>query len=357
MQEASGGDIFTKVKGIGAPEPKLGQEASFSERTSARRGFSTLAMTQTALPQSAPSNPVPGMLLMVAFCITAPLLDACSKLATEAIPVGQIVTARFVFQGLCMLPVILALRLDWQASRRDLALLVFRALCLIASTYCFVASVKVMPIADAIAIVFVMPFILMFLGKFIFGNPVGPRRIAASTVGFIGALFIIQPSLSAYGLTALFPLGCALSFSFYEIATQAMSNRVHPVTMQLHTSIAGALICLPLLWALDGSGIGELDPVTPDLANWLWLFGVGFWASVSHLCMTMAMRHAPAATLAPLHYLELPMAVFLGFAIFGDFPNALTWVGISIIVSSGLYIIHRERVTQSQALATLPTEI
>lgn len=295
-----------------------------------------------------------GLLLMVAFCITAPLLDVSSKLATEAIPVGQIVTARFVFQGLCMLPVILLMRLDWRTSRRDLGLLVFRAACLMLSTYCFVAAVAYMPIADAIAIVFVMPFMLMFLGWFIFGNPVGPRRIAASVVGFIGAILVIQPSLASYGLVALFPLGCALSFSFYEIATQAMSNRVPPVTMQFLTSVAGAALCLPLLWAFDGTGVPSLDPVRPDALNWLWLFGVGFWAAVSHLCMTMAMQHAPAATLAPLHYLELPMAVLLGYLVFGDFPNALTWAGITIIVGSGLYVIHRERLSARASRAPAP---
>ena len=304
-----------------------------------------------------PATILPGLVLMVAFCVTAPLLDAASKLATAAIPVGQIVTARFGFQLLCMLPVILALRLDWRAHRRDLALLLFRACCLILSTYCFVAAVQFMPIADAIAIVFVMPFMLMFLGRFLFGNPVGPRRIAASVAGFVGALFVIQPSLASYGLVALFPLGCALSFSFYEMATQAMSNRVHPVTMQLHTSIAGAAICLPLMWAFNGSGVSGLDPVTPDALNWLWLFGVGFWAAVSHLCMTIALQYAPAATLAPLHYLELPMAVLLGYLIFGDFPNALTWVGIAIIVGSGLYVIHRERLAGNQGHAMLPEDI
>ena len=279
---------------------------------------------------------------MVAFCILAPLLDASSKLATDAIPVGQITAARFVFQGLCMLPLILLMRLPWAASGRDLLLLAARAFCLMLSTYCFVASVQYMPIADAIAIVFVMPFMLMFLGWAIFGNPIGRRRIYASAVGFAGALLVIQPSLDNYGLVALFPLGCALSFSFYEMATQAMSNRVHPVTMQLHTSIAGTLLCLPILWLADGSGLAEFDPVMPDALNWLWLFGVGFWAAASHLCMTVAMKYAPAATLAPLHYLELPMAVFLGFAIWGDFPNALTWGGIGLIVGSGLYIIRHE---------------
>ena len=279
---------------------------------------------------------------MVAFCILAPMLDASSKLATTAIPVGQITAMRFVFQGLCMLPVILLMRLDWHAGWRDLVLLAVRAVCLMLSTYCFVASVQFMPIADSMAIVFVMPFILMFLGKIIFGNPIGQTRIYASVVGFGGAMFVIRPSLDHYGLVALFPLGCALWFSFYEMATQAMSNRVHPVTMQLHTSIAGMIICLPLLWLFHGSGIVELDAVQPDALNWLWLFGVGFWAAISHLCMTVAMKYAPAATLAPLHYLELPMAVLLGYAIWGTFPTGLTWVGIALIVGSGLYIIRHE---------------
>jgi len=286
-----------------------------------------------------------GIAFMLAFCLLAPLLDACSKLATEAIPVGQITAARFVFQGLCMLPVLLMLKADWRAGPRDLGLLMARAFCLMLSTFCFIASVQYMPIADSIAIVFVMPFILMFLGKIIFGNPIGRARILASILGFGGALLIIQPSLDNYGLVALFPLGCALAFSFYEMATQAMSNRVHPVTMQLHTSIAGTILCLPILWLAQGTGWAEFDPVTPDALNWLWLFGVGFWAAVSHLSMTIAMKYAPASTLAPLHYLELPMAVFLGFAIWGDFPNSLTWAGIALISGSGLYTIRHEHVS------------
>ncbi|MBC7478439.1 MAG: DMT family transporter [Pseudorhodobacter sp.] len=295
---------------------------------------------------------------MLGFCILAPLLDASSKLATTAIPVGQITAFRFVFQGLCMLPVFLLMRPDWRASPRDLLLLTARAVSLMLSSYCFIASVQFMPIADSMAIVFVMPFILMFEGWLIFGNPIGKRRIYASIVGFAGAMLVIQPSLDHYGLVALFPLGCALSFSVYEMATQAMSNRIHPVTMQLHTSIAGALICLPLLWLFNGSGLSELDPVTPDALNWLWMFGVGFWAAISHLSMTVAMKYAPASTLAPLHYLELPMAVFLGYAIWGDFPNWLTWCGITLIVGSGLYIIaHEHQSNQRHPMPPpMPTE-
>ncbi len=101
----------------------------------------------------------------------------------------------------------------------------------------------------------VMPFMIMGLARLIFGTPIGRTQMLASLVGFGGALLVIQPSLSAYGLVALFPLGCALAFSFYEFATQAMSTRVDPVSMQLYTSVAGIAIAAPVLWAFDGSGV------------------------------------------------------------------------------------------------------
>ena len=298
-----------------------------------------------------------GILLMLAFCVMAPLLDTASKLATTAIPVGQITTARFLVQGALMLPVALLMRLPLQMNGKTAALITLRAVFLIASTYGFVAGVQVMPIADALAIVFIEPFILLILGYFLFGNPVGLRRIVASIVGFAGALLVIQPSLMHYGTAALYPLGTAFSFAFYMLSTQAIATRMHPVTQQLHTSIAGSLICLPIMLWADGTGIIELDPVMPQDLNWLWLFGVGFWAAASHMCMTVALNCAPASTLAPLHYLEIVTAVALGYLVFGDFPNALTWAGIAIIVASGLYIIHRERITLHQARSVLPPEI
>jgi drug/metabolite transporter (DMT)-like permease len=292
---------------------------------------------------------LPGVALMLAFCLLAPLLDVASKLAAATVPVGQITTARFVVQGALMLPIGLAMRLDWRMSPRMLGLTLLRAIFLILSTYCFVAAVSVMPIADALAIAFVEPFILLILGRVLFGDEVGPRRIGASVVGFGGALLVIQPSLAAFGMVALFPLGTAFSFAFYMLVTRAMSRTMHPVAMQLHTSLAGIVICVPVMWLADGSGIPSLDPVSPVGLAWLWLFGVGFWASISHMAMTYALKFAPSATLAPLHYFEIVAAVALGYLVFGDFPNMLTWAGIAVIVASGLYIIHRERTVARRA--------
>jgi drug/metabolite transporter (DMT)-like permease len=294
---------------------------------------------------NSPDRTFPGIMLMLAFCVLAPLLDVSAKLAAEGgVPVGQITTARFVVQGLLMLPVALIMRLSWALSPQMARMVALRAIWLILSTYSFVSGLAVMPVADALAIAFVEPFIVLILGAYLFGDQVGPRRIGACIVGFCGALLVIQPSIAVFGWVALWPLGTAFFFSFYMLTTRAMSAHMHPVTMQLHTSLAGAAICLPLMWLLNGSGIPDLDAITPHGTLWFWLFGVGFWAALSHICVTYALKFAPSATLAPLHYFEIVVAVALGYAVFNDFPNAMTWAGIAVIVASGLYLIHRERI-------------
>ena len=295
---------------------------------------------------------LPGVGLMLAFCVLAPLLDVSSKLAAHSIPVGQITGARFVVQGALMLPIALFMGTTLRLDRRMTGLIFLRAVFLILSTYTFVPGIAIMPVADALTIAFVEPFILLILGSFLFGDIIGPRRIAACAVGFGGALMVIQPSLAAFGTIALYPLGTAFFFAFYMLITRHMSRSMHPVAMQLHTSLAGSAICLPVLWLLNGTGIPSLDAVQPQGIAWLWLFGVGFWAALSHICMTYALKFAPTSTLAPLHYLEIVAAVVLGYLVFSDFPNAMTWAGIVVIVSSGLYIIQREhRVARDAARA------
>lgn len=288
-------------------------------------------------------RPLAGAGLMLAFCLLAPMIDVCSKLAADTLPVGQITLARFVVQVGLMLPVVVVMRQWGRLTPRLAGLLALRALFLVLSTYCFIAGIAVMPLADALALVFVEPFILLFLGHYLFGDAVGPRRIIASIIGFAGALLVIQPAFATFGYITLFPLGTAFMFAFYMLVTRAMANGMHPVPMQLHTALAGTLICAPVIWLADGSGLAELDPVMPQGIDWLWLFGVGFWATASHMCMTYALKFANAATLAPLHYSELVVAVTLGYLVFGDFPNLMTWAGIAIIAASGLYVIWRER--------------
>ena len=128
---------------------------------------------------------------------------------------------------------------------------------------------------------------------------------------------------------------------------------MHLVTLQFHTGLIAGALCLPVLFFFNGSGSVLLDPVMPGGIAWIWVIGVGVFATISHMMMTYGLSFAPSATLAPLQYFELPVATLLGFLVFGDFPDKLSLTGIAIIIVAGLYMIHRERVA-ARASAKLP---
>lgn len=287
---------------------------------------------------------------MLGFCVTAPLLDVAAKLASSSVPVGQVTAARFVVQCALMTPVIWLMGISLHVAREHWLPMSMRALLLLCATFCFITAIRVMPLADALTIVFVAPFIVLLVGKFYLGEDVGPRRIGACIVGFVGALFVIQPSFAAFGAVALIPLGTAVAFAFYILVTRGLSRRMHPVAMQFHTGLIASLFCIPVLVMAQGSASEYFDPVWPTGIAWLWLFGAGFFATVSHMMMTYALSLAPSATLAPLQYFELPVATLFGYLVFHDFPNTLSLVGIAIIIGAGLYMIHRERVTAAQLI-------
>ncbi|MGB5556920.1 MAG: DMT family transporter [Paracoccaceae bacterium] len=290
-------------------------------------------------------RPVLGTMMMLAFCLTAPLIDTAAKLASDAIPVGQITAARYVAQALILVPVMVIMRLDFRIDRAAIWLTFLRAALSVAATLTFVGAIAVMPLADALAIVFVEPFLLLLIGHFILAETVGIRRLGAAVVGFVGSLIIIRPSFAEFGAVALLPLGTALFFTFYMISMRWRTRGAHPVSLQAMTAVAAMVLTVPLLWLADGSGLRDFDPVMPQGRYWAYLFAVGVAASVAHLLLTYALRFASSTVLAPLHYLELISATFFGYVVFSDFPDLPTWIGITVIAASGIYIIHRERVT------------
>lgn len=311
-------------------------------------------MTQNAQPQAPTDRVLLGVALMLGFCLTAPLLDVAAKLAASSIPVGQITTARFVVQCVLMIPFLWAMGLSLRVARAQWLALISRALLLLLATFCFIAAIRVMPLADALAIVFVAPFIVLLVGKFYLGEDVGARRVGAALVGFVGVLFVIQPSFAAFGIIALIPLGTAIAFGLYILVTRGLSRHVHPVVLQFHTGAIASLFCLPFLVLASGTGSDLFDPVWPSHTGWFLLFSVGFFAAISHMMMTYALSMAPSSTLAPLQYFELPVATLFGYLVFNDFPNALSLIGIAIIILAGLYMIHRERVTAKLLVSERP---
>jgi len=296
-----------------------------------------------------------GSLLMIGFCLAAPLIDMFAKLGAATLPVGQITWARYLVQSAVLVPVALAFGLSLRLDRRTLRLNVVRAALSIGSTFTFVAAVRVMPLADALAIAFVEPFFLLWIGHAFLRERVGFRRLAAAMVGFAGTLLIVQPSFAAFGAVALLPLATALFFALYILSTRHQSKGVHPVALQATTALVAAVLAAPAMVLGTALDWPDLRVIAPSDHAWMWLVGIGLAASVSHLFLTYALRFASATVLAPLHYLELVMATVLGLAVFGDFPDGATWVGMAIIVGSGLYIVHRERLASRAAPVIVPT--
>ena len=297
-----------------------------------------------------------GIAFMVAFALIAPIMDASAKATPDYIPVMEILGFRFGIQLLLLFPLALILKIAHVPSLRETGMHLLRGFLIMAATGLFFAALRDMPLADAISIFFVEPFILTLLGGMFLGEAVGARRLTACGVGFAGALLVIQPSFTELGLVALYPLGTALCFALYMVMTRRMATRMSPITLQAYTALAASALILPLLAAFDGTGNAALDPAMPHGLAIYTLLGVGVVSTLSHLCISLALKFAPAASIAPLQYLEIVSASVLGYFIFQDIPDGLTFVGIAIIVCSGLYVFMRERRLESasSALASAP---
>lgn len=288
-----------------------------------------------------------GIIAMIAFAAIAPGMDAFAKATPDEVPVGQVLGFRFGLQSLILIPIAVLIG-QGSVPKGQVALIhLGRAVAVLAATGFFFAALRFMPIANAISIFFVEPFIVALMGAAFLGEPIGPRRIGACVVGFAGALLVIQPSFQDIGVPALFPLAAAVLFAIYMILTRSIAQTSHPVAVQAWTALAAFLIMAPLLLIFSGSGSGVFDPVWPSEFAWFTLMGVGLVATVSHLILSVALKLAPASVVAPFQYFEIVAATILGLIFFGDFPNALTWVGIAVIVGSGLYLFARERTTHS----------
>ena len=290
------------------------------------------------------STPLTGIMLMLGFCIFGPTIDVFAKLAGQAdVPVFQISAARFAVQALCLLPFALYLNVLRWPDRREAGLHLIRGLLILIATSFFFAAINHMPIADAISIFFIEPFILTLLGALFLGETVGWRRILACIIGFGGALLVIQPQYETVGLAAAFPAGTAVCFAFYLLLTRKMTQDAHPVTIQIFTSCAAFILVMPVLLVMQDGPVQVLRLVEVDSYQVSLLIGVGVCATIAHMFLTSAFRYTAVAILAPLQYLEIVSATVFGFFVFGDFPNKITFLGITIIIGSGLYVLMRER--------------
>ena len=303
---------------------------------------------------SHPDRPVLGILLMLGFCVLAPLGDGLAKYIGTTVPLAILLLVRFGAQVILLAPVVAVWGLRWRYSGRVLRLVVYRTLLHIAGIGMMFLSLRFLPLAEAIAIAFVMPFIMLLLGKYVLGEEVGHRRLIACVVGFIGTLMVVQPSFAEVGLPALLPMAVAVVFALFMLVTRQIAQQVDPIALQaVSGAIASGILLLAML--LVGADTGDMALVAPPVDLWPLLLVIGIVGTMAHLLMTWALRFAPSATLAPMQYLEIPFATIIGWLFFRDFPNGLAALGIAVTIATGLYIVYREQLG-SRVAKTLPAD-
>ncbi len=299
-------------------------------------------------------RPLAGMLLMTGFCVLAPLGDAMAKLVGGNVPLLQLLLVRFGIQALLLLPIVWFTVRTLRSSRRVFLLTFYRTILHIAGIGCMFLSLRYLPLADAVAIAFVMPLIMLLLGKTFLNEDVGARRLIACIVGFGGTLMVVQPSFSEVGAPALLPLAVAVVFALFMLVTRQIARETDAISLQAMSGVMATIVLSAVYFLAPADAVGDLALVNPEPGDAVLLAAIGVLGTVAHLLMTWSLRFAPAATLAPMQYLEIPIATLIGWIVFSDLPNGLAAMGIAVTVASGLYVISRERAAARPAVQTVP---
>lgn len=300
-------------------------------------------------------KPLLGIMLMLGFCIVAPMADAIAKLLSHMVPLAELVLVRFAVQALILVPLMLVTGRSFRMRRKVFWIAFARTLLHILGIGMMVSALRYLPLADAVAIAFIMPFLMLILGHYVLGEEVGWRRLAACAVGFVGTLMVVQPALREVGWPALLPLGVAVNFSVFMLTTRQIAREVDAISLQGVSGIMAVLVIGALMLVLPEDTVPELAWQTVEGGIWGLLLAIGLLGTLGHLLMTWSLRYAPGATLAPMQYLEIPFATLIGFAVFDEFPNPLASAGICVTIAAGLYIFMRERaMLRAQKAAPAP---
>lgn len=291
--------------------------------------------------------PVRGMLLAISGMFLLPGMDAIAKHIGQAghMSPGSLTLARFGVQLIICFAWLLVFRGGFKSMiPNHLWINVVRGMLIALASLVFFVSVKYMPLADAIAVFFVEPLILTLLSMLVLREQVGWRRIAAVIAGFIGAIIVVQPSYAVFGPVSLLPLGTALLFAIYLLLNRVAGQNDEAWVMQFISGIGGLIVLGAAIWIGELTDTGDLQFTLPhDMTMTALLILMGVIGVTGHFMVVRAFQMAPASLLAPFQYVEIVSAVLLGVVLFSDFPTPSKWLGIFIIVGSGLYVFRREQ--------------
>jgi drug/metabolite transporter (DMT)-like permease len=261
------------------------------------------------------------------------VMDGLAKLLAGEYSIVQVVWARYAFA----VPVILATARP--AAWPDLlrcerpALQAARGLLPLLASVTVVVGLGLMPLADATAISFASPLLVVALSALLLGERVSVHSWAGVACGFAGILLIVRPGAGALAWAALFPLATAFFFALYQVLTRLVSRGDDPRVTLAWTVAVGLVLTTPLL-PLHWHPVGEADWPLLGLSGVL--FGLGQFLLIRAFAM------APAAVLAPFAYAQIVAAIVFGVVVFGDVPDPWTVVGTALVILAGVYVFRRQ---------------
>lgn len=271
---------------------------------------------------------------MLGAMIVLPVQDGFVKLLSENLPVPTVVWARYLFHLLLLIPL-----LTWRLSPAQLlprqpGVQLLRALAMLTSGLLFFGALAQLPLVDALALFFISPLVVTLLAPLLLGERVSWFRRGAVAIGFLGVLIVLRPGSTTWGPYALMALGSGVVHALYLIITRKLAGSAPPLATIAFGTLFGTVALSA--WVLPRW-------IAPTPREWLLMATLGMLAMVGHYLVVKAFDYAPAATLAPLGYAEIISATLVGYLLFGDFPDALSWLGVAVIIGSGLVVTLRER--------------
>jgi drug/metabolite transporter (DMT)-like permease len=267
--------------------------------------------------------------------VMLPIMDGFAKYLSSDLPVLQITWARYFFTVAFTFPIMFFFyrnQLKWSDKPK---LQILRGLILLIANICFFYSISIISLAKALTLAFVAPLIVTAFSPILLDERVGFRRWSAVIIGFIGSLVVIRPGFVEINLASLAALGTGIMYGFYLIITRKLSTSDNPLLTLLLTGVVGAVIItcvMPFVW------------VKPTINQWSMMAAIGVFACIGHLFLILSLKYADASKLAPFSYFEIITNIIIGYYFFSDFPDNWTFLGLFIIVLSGIYISKRENI-------------
>lgn len=274
-----------------------------------------------------------GILLTVLAGLVFSAMDGLSKHLTGALPVLQIVWARYASQTVLMALFLGATTGTAFLRTRRPVLQLLRGATLLVTTLLMYAALSRVPLADATAVLFFSPMMVTLLSVAFLGERIGPPRILAVAAGFGGVLLVLRPGLGSMHPALLLVVAAAVTNAAFLLMTRALAGRDDAASTQFNTTAAGAVILTALV--LPGW-------TTPPTANWLPMVLIGVAGTVGHFLLVMAFSRAPASLLSPFLYSQVAGAALISVFVFGDPLHPATLAGALVLVASGVAIWWRE---------------